>query len=183
MEFAKPILVTDNMREFFSQANLGPSNPAGPASLPLNQVLDVGRNGVTTRNILTHLFNIYALVNRMQQDPKNKQFLAATPRMYQYFQDTFNRLAARRAFNPKHFRYASIQSIIADNMILPDALTPKELHVLNSPEIMARLKEEQTLLGSITEFYRYIKSGSNLPYNQWAAKKREKRGFRTMVYR
>ncbi len=108
MEFAKPILVTDNMREFFSKANLGPSNPAGPASLPLNQVLDVGRNGVTTRNILTHLFNIYALVNRMQQDPKNKQFLAATPRMYQYFQDTFNRLAARRAFNPNHFRFSNL---------------------------------------------------------------------------
>lgn len=87
--FKNPILVSEDMRQFFSVANLGPSNPDQPASVPLNTQLAVGQNGVTTRAILTPLFNIYAQVNGMQQDPANRQFLTSTPQMDQYFRATY----------------------------------------------------------------------------------------------
>lgn len=166
--FKNPILVTDNMREFFSQANLGPSgledtgvrrkNKKGeeevvyrlnPNSPPLNTVLAVGQNGVTTRAIMTPLFNIYAQVNDMQKDPENKQFLTSTPEMDRYFQETYRTLEARPQkyqkdketgkpdmakpipkFDPKRFRYASIQSIVAENTVPKANLSDEQKAVL-----------------------------------------------------
>lgn len=204
--FKNPILVTDNMRNFFSQANLGPSEPGNPNSAPLNQVLAVGANGVTTRAIMTPLFNIYAHVNDMQKDPENKQFLTATPQMNQYFQDTYARLAAKPQrfqkdketgkpdlskpipqFDPNRFRYASIQSIVADNTVKTDQLSPeqkvalarlpvnKELPVtpenphqfVGTPQEIAianqtidRLAQEQALVSGILSVYREVKKAA-----------------------
>lgn len=180
--FKNPILVMEPMRAFFSVANLGPSDPRNAASAPLAGQLAVGINGVTTRAIMTPLFNIYAHVNHMQQDPANKQFLTSTAQMDQYFQATYARLAALPQtyakkdkdgvqkpiprFDPKRFRYASIQSIVADNTIpkevKPDKprdahkrpLTAQELEVLASPEIKARLAQEQALVSGILTIYR-----------------------------
>ena len=42
------VLVTDNMKLFFKNANLGPSNPNDPNSIPLNDILSVGVNSVIT---------------------------------------------------------------------------------------------------------------------------------------
>jgi hypothetical protein len=201
--FKNPILVTDNMRAFFSQANLGPSDPTNPASTPLNQVLAVGQNGVTTRAIMTPLFNIYAHVNNMQKDPENKQYLTATPQMNQFFQETYARLAAKPQkfqknketgepdmgktiprFDPNRFRYASIQSIVADNTVpnealnqqqkvvlarlpvnkdLPDDLSNPHKFVGAAAEIAAanatinRLEQEQALVSGILTMYRDAK--------------------------
>ena len=195
------------MRAFFAQANLGPSNPFVPNSQPLNQILAVGREGVTTRAIMTPLFNIYAHVNDMQKDPNNKQFLTSTPQMDQYFQETYTRLAGRPQkyqkdketgqpditkpipkFDPKRFRYASIQSIVADNTIPKDntkpqsahlpTLTPAQEAVLSAPETKARLEEEQTLVSGVLDVYRYRKSGSPLPFNEWLAKENAKKARR-----
>jgi hypothetical protein len=187
--FKNPILVSDSMREFFSQANLGPSDPSNPNSAPLSSVLAVGQNGVTTRAIMTPLFNIYAHVNQMQKDPENKQFLTATPQMNQYFQDTYARLAARPQkyqkdketgrpdptkpipkFDPNRFRYASIQSIVADNTRPKDAsspqashlalLTPEEEAVLEDPATKQRLAQEQDLVSGILSVYREQKKAA-----------------------
>ena len=191
--FKGPILVSDNMREFFSGANLGPSNPADPNSTPLNQILSVGANGVTTRAIMTPLFNIYAHVNRMQKDPNNKQFLTATDAMNRYFQNTYASLAARPQkyqknketgqpdlskpipkFDPNRFRYASIQSIVADNTVKKEQLSaqqkaqlaqlpvdPETKQFVGSPQDVAaanatvqRMAEEQALVSGILSVYR-----------------------------
>lgn len=203
--FKNPILVTDNMRTFFQSASLGTSNPHDPANAPpLNTQLQVGLSGITTRAIMTPLFNIYAHVNQMQKDPKNKQFLTATPQMNQYFQDTYVRLAARPQkyqknketgepdlskpipkFDSNRFRYASIQSIVADNTIPASAdkpqaaylpvLTAEQGVILNAPETKARLEQEQVLVSGILEVYRYRKSGSKLPFDAWVAKERAKK--------
>jgi len=168
--FKNPILVTDNMREFFRVSNLGPSDPANPNSAPLNSVLAVGQNGVTTRAIMTPLFNIYAKVNDMQKDPNNRQFLTATPQMNQYFSDTYRRLAAQPQrftkpdktgvakpipkFDPNRFRYASIQSIVADNTVKKEQLSAEQQAALEDPATKARLAQEQDLVSSILSVYR-----------------------------
>ncbi len=174
--FKNPILVTDNMREFFKTANLGPSDPANPASTPLNQVLAVGTNGITTRAIMTPLFNIYAHVNAMQKDPANKQFLTSTPQMDQYFQQTYANLMAKPQkftkpdkagvqkpipkFDPKRFRYASIQSIVAENTIKKEELNVNQAAALSDLAVKARLEQEQTLVSGVLSMYREQKKAA-----------------------
>ena len=189
--FKNPILVSDNMRSFFAVANLGPSDPRNPQSEPLNGKLAVGLNGVTTRAIMTPVFNIYAQVNAMQKDPQNKQFLTSTPQMDQYFTETYARLAAKPQrytkpdkdgvskpipkFDPKRFRYASIQQIVADNSVPKASLNEQQKTVLDNVEMKARLEQEQTLVSGILEYYRWQKSGSKKPFEQWSAEERAKK--------
>ena len=174
--FKNPIMVSDSMRNFFAEANLGPSDPSQPASTPLNQVLAVGNSGVTTRAIMTPLFNIYAHVNHMQRDPKNKQFLTSTDQMDKYFQDTYARLAAREVkytkpdkdgvtkpiprFDPKRFRYASIQSIVADNTIKKEQLTAGQQALLGDETTKQRLAQEQQLVSGVLSVYREAKKAA-----------------------
>ncbi len=174
--FKNPILVTDNMREFFTTANLGPSDPNAAGSAPLNTVLAVGQNGVTTRAIMTPLFNIYAHVNAMQKDPNNKQFLTATPQMDAKFQQTYARLAARPQkytkpdkngetkpipkFDSRRFRYASIQSIVADNTVKKDQLQPAQQAVLDDDATKQRLAQEQALVSGVLSVYRERKKAA-----------------------
>ena len=192
--FKNPILVTDNMRDFFGIANLGPSDPELANSAPLNSILAVGQNGVTTRAIMTPLFNIYAHVNGMQQDPNNKQFLTATPQMDQYFQNTYLVLAAKvqtftkadkngvkkpiPIFNPKRFRYASIQSIVADNTVKKEQLNQQQKDALADPATKARLEQEQNLVTRILSYYRWGKTGSKKTFEQFYADERAKKARR-----
>ena len=222
--FKNPILVTDNMREFFGVANLGPSEPSNKNSKPLNEILAVGQNGVTTRAIMTPLFNIYAHVNGMQRDPDNKQFLTATAQMNTYFQNTYQVLSSRPQtftkadkngvrkpipiFDPLRFRYASIQSIVADNTIKDPQLnneqklalaklpvnpalpslgepgydaanprkfvgTPAQLEVAYGT--LVRLGREQDLVTRILSYYRWGKSGSRKPFEQFYNDERAKK--------
>jgi hypothetical protein len=162
--FKNPILVTENMRAFFAEANLG-NDPRFPGSPALNTQLAVGSEGVTTRAILTPLFNIYAHVNNMQKDPAHRQFLTSTPQMDRFFAQTYANLAARPArvstkgepipqFDPRRFRYASIQSIIADNSIPKEQLSPEQVDYLKADATVARLAEEQALVSGILKVYR-----------------------------
>ncbi len=73
-KFKTPYMATDNIRDFFKVANLGPSDPSDPNSGPFNKFLLVAHNGITTRTIMTILFNIYTVVNDMQKDPKTEAF-------------------------------------------------------------------------------------------------------------
>ena len=177
------ILVTDTMRDFFSQANLGPSQIGNPQSAPLNEVLSIGSSGITTRAIMTALFSIYAHVNQMASDPTNGAFLTATERMNQYFQDTYARLAAQPQryyknretgepdysqpipiFDPNHFFWNRLQSIIADNTrpMKADAwqtdhlplVTAEEKAVLDGENTKQRLAYEQSLVTEIGKTYK-----------------------------
>ncbi len=145
-------MATDNMRDFFKVANLGPSDPADPNSGPFNKFLLVAHNGITTRNIMTILFNIYTLVNNMQ-NPENRSILTSTPLMDQYFHQTYDHLAAQpRQFNPNSFRFSRLQSIINDNK--KDNLTKEQVSLLNERRMVEHLEKEYVFLSKILKTYR-----------------------------
>ncbi len=56
-----PILVSNP--GYFMDMNMGPAIPANPASVPLNQILAVRQNGVTTLRLLAGIINIYEKLN------------------------------------------------------------------------------------------------------------------------
>ena len=204
--FKNPIVINDNMVNFFREANLGPAVPTDPASGPLNQRLMLIQNRITTRAIMTPAFNIYAHVNGMQKDPANRQFLASTPLMDKYFSATYAQLAAApqrfqkrkvtnefldekgrtvveetrvedmskpiARFDPQHFRYASIQSIVAKNTFSKaelgaeynyitqpkKSLTGQELDARNQLE--AQLATEQRVVSDALAYYRGQKAAA-----------------------
>ncbi len=163
--FRTPVYINENLRGFLTEGNFGPSDLSNLWSVPLNHYISALSTGITTRSMLTPLFNIYAQVNHMQQDPNNKAVLTATPMMHKWFGETFRKLAERPQrqrrdgtlipkFDPQNFRYASLQSIIADNTIKRDQLTPEQLTNLTNPDLTKRLDAEQKLLSSILAQYR-----------------------------
>lgn len=111
----------------------------------------------------------------MQQNPKDKSFLTATPLMYKYFQNTFDMLAARSPFDPKYFRYKSLQSIIHDNLYKENELNDEQRTLTGnfikdyngrdiatvrqkriSNEMKERYKLEQKLVSEIYRTYRKL---------------------------
>lgn len=171
--FQRPMFVDEEMKAFFKTANLGPSDPNDPNSAPLNTLLAVGDTGVTTNGMMTPLFSIYATVNNMQQDPTNKQFLTATPEMDRYFSQTYQKAAAEPVrykknkvtgqpdlsqplpkFDPKHFRYANIQTIVKYHVIKKPQLSEEHKAYLDNPEVKARLDEEQKIVSKALDVYR-----------------------------
>ena len=207
--FKNPIVVNDAMIGFFSEANLGPAQPGVPGSPPLNTQLMLLRTRITTRAIMTPVFNIYAQVNGMQRDPANRQFLSSTPQMDKWFSQTYAELAAapqkfqkRKVrtevvdakgrtgfvetreedatkpiprFDPQHFRYASIQSIVAKNTVpkaqllaSPDfayLVKPKadltEAERARKAQVEAELEREQKLVSDALAVYRGQKAEAN----------------------
>jgi hypothetical protein len=122
--FRTPIMVSDSLRDFFANAELGYSDPTDANSAPLRDVIQLLVNrdvqaelaqqvgladipGITTPALLTPLFSIYAAVNQLtdlatnnrgkSEVDKNRQYLGADAAMKQYFADTFRRLTARGA--------------------------------------------------------------------------------------
>ena len=132
-------VVTNNMRNFLNEADLGPSDPSNPWSLALIKVLSVGKNGVTNDTIINRLFEIYVCVNNMWKD---SFFLTATPQMEKYFKNTFDRLAA----DPSYFRYSEIiPEIIMDNIDHNKKHSP----ILYDPVNKQRLQYELDLVKNI----------------------------------
>lgn len=155
--FSNPTRVSEAMRGFLTNANLGLVDPrlVQSAQNPtLNSQLSVAQTGVTTRSILTAVFNDYVYQNaaQMKRDPVNKQFLTATPEMTQYFGATFTKLEAQPATvskktgktNPKfdrnHFRYADFQKIVKDNSVATTAAEKAGFE-----QYRPRLEQEQGL--------------------------------------
>ena len=160
--FKNPVTISHNMLQFFRNANLGKIDPRDPNSANLRDSLYSLRSGITTRSILTPLLNIYVTVNNMQKDPTKKQFLTATPEMYQYFQHTFNQLAARPPrfdrnniaippFNPQKFRFNNIQSIIALNINRYMKYDPAYEYPKTDQE---ELNADQQLISNVLSIYR-----------------------------
>lgn len=154
--------------------------------------------GITSPALLTPLFSIYAKVNNMQ-DPANRQYLKATPDMHQFFEGTFNDLNKQDIAEPRttrqrkkdpvtgqtvteevpippftaeRFRYANFQSIVSLNRVPKDTLTVEQKEFLDTPDIKARLADEQHLVSSTLAFYR---QQSEVQRKQERAAKRKQR--------
>lgn len=148
--FTAPKYLSDNMRNFFREANLGPSDPSNKWSEPLATSIDVGIANVA---VLTPLFNIYAHVNNMTV-PGELQFLSATPLMHKYFAADF---AAIPNFDPNRFRYASLQRLINRNIVPADQLTPFQQVALQDPSLHEYLASLQRYLSRVLAIYREAK--------------------------
>lgn len=119
--FRTPIMVSDNLREFFTNAELGRTDPKDPSSDRIHDVIQLLINrdaqrdianqaglddipGITSPALLTPLFSIYAKVNNLKdratinqgksEVDKNRHYLGADPMMKEYFANTFKRLTA-----------------------------------------------------------------------------------------
>jgi hypothetical protein len=143
--FRIPIRVSENLSNFFREADLGPVDPRDPKSPPLKDKLELLiKHQITSAALLTPLFSIYAIVNRLTEkaaanhcdgdrnkpllspDQMNLQLLGADELMFKHFGETFRILTSRgehytdkgtlvEAFNPHNFKYASFQSIVSLN--------------------------------------------------------------------
>lgn len=165
MGFKTPVLLTPALVGFLREADCGLSDPTDPNSESLNESL-LTTAGLSTRAILTPLINIYAFKAQMQKDPKNLSMLTATPLMYKWFGDTFAEIQAIPekkspfngthipAFDPEHFRYASIQSIIALNIVPRDTLTEEQMNEMYQPEVLKALDQDQAMVSNCLKFLR-----------------------------
>lgn len=144
--FRIPILVSENLKNFFKEAHLGPMDPRDPKSALLkNDIVLLTEHGVTSAALLTPLFSIYAIVNKLTEksssnhsnprdlrsaclplEEMNHQMLGADDLMYKHFGSTFDLLKSRGAhttdhgteipaFDAQNFKYASFQSIVSLN--------------------------------------------------------------------
>jgi hypothetical protein len=141
--FRNPVLISDELRDFFRHAEFGPSDPQDPYSLPLNEVLMVGQNGITSRAILTPLFGLYIKIHRVGAGPH----VTATPEMIRYLPKTFET-------QPRFFRYPDLQRIIHNNAIKKDDLTPIQSSILKSEGVNDILTKDQELVSRIYNHYR-----------------------------
>ena len=56
--FNKPVLFSDDMKDFMEKGGLGLSNPTDPNSLPLYKVLLIGQNSISSHMLITSLLQI-----------------------------------------------------------------------------------------------------------------------------
>lgn len=96
--FLAPMYVTNNLRRFFFDANLGPASIKQPDGtfIPGDHIrnylyLLLWGRGISSSGLLTPLFSLYARVNKIQ-DPEDQRFLQATPLMIEHFGEIFNQL-------------------------------------------------------------------------------------------
>lgn len=113
--FRIPIRVSENLCNFFRDANLGPVDPNDPKSGHLKAQIPLLIDGsITSAALLTPLFSIYAIVNNLtslassnRSDPRNPksallaadqmnhQMLGADALMHKWFRETFDLLKSR----------------------------------------------------------------------------------------
>ena len=106
--YSTPVKLNYNMRNFLKESGL---NKVAPNAINLA----VG-TGISSRSILTILFNIYSNINNMQIYP-NPNYLKSTPLMNKYFEDTYDIIRKKEAFDPNIvFRYKDFQYIIRNNV-------------------------------------------------------------------
>lgn len=175
--FLDPVLVRDELRNFFINADFGPENPTDPTSAPLSSKLSVGQTGVISRGLITALLSIYANVHGMQQDDEEKQYLTATPEMDKYFSAVYpvliqddideprffkkDKNGVRKPiprFDPKHFRYADFQRIIKPYAMKKEELTKEQFAQINTDKFKKHLKGELKAISEIGTWYRWDKA-------------------------
>lgn len=102
--FGIAVEVNQNLQNFFRNANLGGEDARyqpSDSNLPLNSILLLTTNGITTRSILTTLFNIYNYLNGMQQTRDEegalrRGILTATPLMNQWLGSSYDLVRQRQ---------------------------------------------------------------------------------------
>jgi hypothetical protein len=130
--FRKPVSLSDNLKGFIKEANLGYADPFSENDISSlsSQLVE----GHSTRGMLTQLFFCYIMLNGVRNGTK----LRATPLMHKWFSSTFENLKKRKNFDPNSFRYPDVQYIISENVgkcndtIYNDALYDNGVMVQNA---------------------------------------------------
>jgi hypothetical protein len=168
--FSLPIRVTDELKNFFATANLGPVDPSDPKSPSLSsQLFLLTQAGVTSPSLLTPLFSIYVNRNGLQ-DKEQRNILHCDDHMRKHLSNTLTRLQkeiqphqskpsksgkpARMlpGFNPASFPYYYLQNIVQANKV---SMTKDETAALASDtSVSTRLQQEQQLVSAILDSYR-----------------------------
>lgn len=131
-----------DLRNFFRDANLGPSDPKNSNSKPLNQVIIFPDTGISSMDLLLKLFKLYALVNNLLI---SRNTILVTPLMQKWF----NRLSLLRIMN-RQVNLSQLQRLIVIS------LGSKPLSViieLNDPVIFDTLEQQNQLISKIMEHY------------------------------
>ena len=143
-------------------------DPNDPNSANLRDALYSLKTGITTLPILTVLFNIYVIVNHVD-DRDKPSYLIANPEMYHYFRNTFAKLQNKPQkyekdrvtwapdltkpipkFNPNYFRYSEIRNIISDNILKP--FSPEYDYRYETPDMNA-LKRDLEIVSKAFFFH------------------------------
>lgn len=168
--FSLPIKVSDELKNFFATANLGPVDPTDPKSPSLSsQLVLLTQAGITSPSLLTPLFSIYVNRNNLQ-DKEQRNYLHADEHMKKHLGGTLSRLQkeiqphqskpskngkpARMlpGFNPSNFPYYYLQNIVQSNKV---SMTKEETATLAADAgVSARLAQEQQLVSAILDSYR-----------------------------
>ena len=179
-----PVYITEHLKNFFKEADLGLSDPSNPYSVSLADVIDLT---VTSRDILRQLFQIYIAVNNMRytdtgpriDDRTNPVYLAATPLMYRYFNDMFTEEIERRRqnrggrgridrtpiFDPSKFKFNDLYTLVRKKYIIPaDQLTPEQVSAINDPAVRKYIMDMVRYLQTV-----YHLNTKDRPYNYAAA--------------
>jgi hypothetical protein len=171
-----PIRANQNLVDFFSRANLGYLDPTNSASGGLNAIGRSGvnnllliSNGITTRSILTALFNLYNAVNGLQQgsvivpDDLMRQYLGQTLADLQVEDQLVGQRYDKKgkpmaAFNANGFTHKSITKIIKPNVLGP--LPKAEI----SDQLLVALENEQRVISCNNYYYKSRNDIGNSPH-------------------
>ena len=110
--FRKPLLVDNTMKKFLRLSGLERIAPIA--------VSTAVSSGVTNRAILTPLFSLYELANRMRYPDLDSTYIRATPLMKTVFKDTFDKLKESRPNfdGPDKMRFTVLQYLISNHVTL-----------------------------------------------------------------
>ena len=136
LDFIRSALFTDDLIQFFANANLGPLIVDGqPTNRPLNDILLFTKRyiaglpnplyGISPTASLTLLFALHAYYSNMVH-PDNKTRLSASQGM----RDKLGQLMITAGINPDNFRYAEFSKLILQAKIR--SITDEELTNLTS---------------------------------------------------
>jgi len=173
--FSLPIRISDDLRGFFTNANLGLIEPRLPPSSDNTELREnlplLTKYGITSPSLLTPLFSIYALVNGLQNG-EQRNLLHADEYMRQALGTTLATLQATvkdhpgkqpknggaprmiPGFNPDAFPYSYLQKIIKENKLPQTKDEQKAL--MADTTVMANLHKEQDLVSKVLDIYREI---------------------------
>ncbi len=171
--FKSPVLLSEDMINFLRdpETDFGLSDPNDPTSIPLKEALMTINNGISSKAIITPLMGIYAHVNQMRKDPTNKLPLTSTEAMDRHLQSTYERLTARPQkytkpdrhtgvsqpipkFDPKHFRYMDMHSIVHENTVKNEKLSPYHQELFQDLGLAKLLDHDRDLVNNALSIYR-----------------------------
>lgn len=165
-----PVVIDDSLMTFLTNGNFGYATPGNPSSGRLVDRLELLKNRVTTRGILTPLLNIYVRVNNLKyKDPvSGKTLIRADPLMRQTLGTTLMQLQQQDAakseaemldkkgnpkprFNADGFVHNRLQNIVTENTKSKSELTPQQQAQLEAADVKARIALEQNIVSAAND--------------------------------